>query len=191
MNSQKNSPAVSPGATSRWEMTFGDLLTLLLCFFVWLIPFSVQHATEKRHSNQDISEENIVPRNSEGEIAAHGTPFAPSAMRDNQVEVRFAAQDFAENDFSLAPEMKGHLKKQLLSGDYELNSVLVESCAGAENSEPWFDSMQRGLMVRGQLIDAGFRPGALRLRLLGPHCSALRRAGEQETVVLVRVRKSV
>jgi flagellar motor protein MotB len=149
-----------------WFVTFGDLLTLLLCLFVMLIALNKPGPMVKRAESKQIS---CGVGNGCG-VPALGTPLAPEATKESKRQ----SADASEKE--LVVEVTN---EQLQDADpfvcpYDLGigaQVTVETCGdGLNEDSAWFNSLQRALTIRERLILSSIQPDAIAVRALGPEC---------------------
>ena len=154
-NSNKQPPVFSM-KNKLWLVTFGDLLTLLLTFFVMTIALSGQNEAAQAAQNQvnpnDINgiEENIKE---EPLIRLSGTNIAIYKRRTPVREVGLSESDFNTEADELKSEAVKKLKMIISSRKDELSSIRLELCGGSggyATEVSWFKSISRALFIRSQ-----------------------------------------
>ncbi len=174
-----------------WLITFGDLLTLLLCFFIAVITLSgagvksFQDAMEKTASeNNDLVRARYSPsRETEtGTVVANLRQEAKPALVEVQAEGRTILEmTFSEPQLSAGVEPAAEALNRVLTpwtrkDSLKASTADIESCVPLETAAEeaaWSISSARALAVRRQLIDLGFPDSRLRLRSIGSECRRL------------------
>lgn len=158
-----------PGS-SAWLVTFGDLLTLLVCFFITIISHSTFNPADGV---------------AEGVKADSGTAIAilPVETPDSlELSLRFRERDFRANGVRMQVSARRRLKKAVNLEGYALTNGVIESCAkAADHNEEgnWALSVRRAFSLRSQVIDAGLTAEGVALRFLGESCGLLKPAGSR------------
>lgn len=200
------------GLHSSWMLSFGDLLTLLLCFFLCALSFS---PLNPHRGNEAISKQNqqladstastsVVPVALERagtalaklnpEASEFGTLTKPNDS--SELVVNLSESDFIRDAWEPVPNAIDKVKSQVRETSYAVLGVKLESCfpeqARAEEAA-WAGSMSRILSMRGQLIDAGLPAALMRYRPLGPHCEALegQEARPERTVMRITIERGL
>jgi hypothetical protein len=165
-------------------LSFGDLTTLLLCFFVSAISLSPLNPLIPQPQN-DVSSANFEP----------GTSIASSQSRESLTpatrppEFRYLDEQVLETEFdSKGPELteagRARVKERMKLDGYRLVAANILACSGrsAEKSEmkAWQLSSSRILGLRRQLIDVGLKPIRLSHEVLGPDCGVIATQGEPD-----------
>ncbi len=201
----------SPTIQTNWLLSFGDLLTLLLCFFLSVLSLSplnpAYKSPEKGKSKQIVNEPpsteatgaagktsgGIELANSSGTVA--DPSVGSSANNFKQLSVWLTEADFREGNLELLPEAQERLKSQVFGSAYERVSVRIEGCAEVEQGRAeaaWAASLSRILTLRSQMIDAGIPATTLSYRVLGPDCETLRgKEGTEQAVVRIRIEQKL
>ncbi len=167
-------PKKTPKRRTVWLVTFGDLLTLLLCFFLSTVALPL------RTNRQQVADINKTlparsPQNINGaELTTAGTLLAPSREEplgrlketpSREVEIREGF--FDPGSSNLSEEGSRKLKTSPLSAGYKLESAEIQFCADEKRhgrvGEQRF-STGRLLAVRSQLIDTGVPPERVRMK---------------------------
>jgi len=174
-----------------WLITFGDLLTLLLCFFIALITLSgtgyhsFTEAVRDSFSENKALEGEGLDDLSQEDSKSFGTLIAQkeSEPKLGLVEIEtsdatFVELSFRELDLANTEVVAGEaLKRELMpyfSKDYLKSQVAdVEACSAqglSSNMPSWSLAGVRAIQMRRQLIDLGVPAEGLRLRNLGSQC---------------------
>ncbi len=163
-------------AAKSWLVSFGDLLTLLLCLF--LFQFSNSSIKEPQNSSEDgVTHQNDTTELSQG-ISEYGTRHRGTLLAQLEsgtpvIESVFVTDEFILDNHTLRQEGADRLKNVEIPDGYGLEnvSVLTFSC---ESSTPealsWLESTGRALSIQRQLIDAGYDRKQIAVEVLGPHC---------------------
>ncbi|MBN8548945.1 MAG: hypothetical protein J0M12_06495 [Deltaproteobacteria bacterium] len=198
--SSSSSEASGRSIHSNWMLSFGDLLTLLLCFFLSIISFSPLNPAHK--SSEKVDKKQGVTKSKEHEVApapaqtVDGTQLANLEGSDEKttllanmsvvdgLRLWLQESDYAGLGWELGEGAAARLKSQVVRTAYAPKRVTIESCLESTligDETAWAGSISRILSVRSQLIDAGFKPGIFRYRVMGPHCAEIRAGGSGET----------
>lgn len=141
-----------PGDT-HWMVTFGDLLTLLLCFFCAMITLNANNI-------------NILAQSSTAPAA--GTVIAPLMERQwlyfsempSSVEIKVA--------------LLKHQQEHPTLKNAEIADIYVEVCTGSvdkSDQDGWSQSIERALAIKRQLVDDfGLAESRIAVRSLGRLC---------------------
>lgn len=174
---------------ASWWVSFGDLLTLLLCFFLALVGFGTLRisvpatlSNEPGRGNSELGQAKFI---SQGD----GTPFALYESEPVVVSLRYAERDYAADQEMLTAEAAGKLKTEVSKSPYDITAVHVETCAtvpGKGAGHSWLHAMSRGMALRSQVFDAGVSAELITLRVLGGHCEVLG-AGIDEAPVVSQI----
>lgn len=168
---------------SLWLVTFGDLLTLMLCFFLATIslrPLYVSphsSVTERKAETFRTKPDAAVGAETAGTRLA-ATQLEPSVPQPEEIEVSVALTEasFAGSPAYFSRTVRAQLRKAVFTDGYDLRTVTVHACAGNRRyaaGQTASLSVERALRVRGQVIDMGVAPQAVRIRALGRDCAAL------------------
>ncbi|MCB0339681.1 MAG: hypothetical protein KDD53_08755, partial [Bdellovibrionales bacterium] len=153
---------------SNWLVVFGDLLTLLLCFFVSVLTLhpigETKHSKQTSENTAEISSAHSVePDNAE--LEKSGTVIAQLESQEVlKRKVLLSELDFGDAN----EEHRGNLellKNDLIREGYKLRSVQVSVCGhqeGAREELSWYVSMERSVRIKSQLVD--IRPSLMRFR---------------------------
>ncbi|MDZ4785048.1 MAG: flagellar motor protein MotB [bacterium] len=156
---KKNNSLLQSPSTS-WMITFGDLLTLLLCFFISLISFNgtkIKGLVEKRHQNNS------------------GTQIAKIDRETKPRWVSFSSEEVNSD------ALMGILKERILAVSSKKEIVITDSYLEvcSRNDElpaewNWHESMTQALKIKGQIVDSfSLQSESVKVRVLGPNCGAL------------------
>ena len=160
------------GTNRGWILSLGDLLTLLLCFFVSAIAAGYH----KSSSNLSVTTDNDTgfrqPVESEQARTGTGTSIAPFEVV--ATEERLGPESFVGSTvLRLEPSAAARLRSNIESVRMVVG-ITVSSCGGGQESQPqrsWFEALRRGLEVRRQLLDAGVAANRIRLQV-GMRCGS-------------------
>lgn len=161
-----------------WLLSLGDLLTLLLGFFIALIGSSPLNPAV-RSTNSEHSTSNSGGGSSRLSDAEVGTAIAELDMQTPETPVRhvvFGEDDFEAMGMSMRDGVYGSRVSAAIPESYRVSGMLIESCggvSGASGASGWDGAAARALAVRGQAIDSGMDAKLIKVRLLGPDCAAL------------------
>jgi len=187
---------------NHWLVSFGDLLTLLLCFFITILSFGgmkPEGSTDKLGINGGTQVDAAFSRESNDGGNPAGIELA--VLSDREADYKEVTLNFEESDFSQSGEVLTEaalagLKRQVTQDGYTPDRALLQTCADREAGSAeyeWYLSLGRALFLRSQLIDAGISPQALRLRVAGARCEVLRRKQEGPSIaslVTIRMRRN-
>ncbi len=182
----------SAGRPAAWLVSFGDLLTLLLCFVLSLICYG--HFDPKL----TIEQQKAIPASEDIGASAKtsGTPLAKQldkperGMVSAPQEVKTLALTAA--DFADPSTLTGQAEARMhgLTAGEKIKEAGIESCAEASNDDPWFLAMSRALSLRSRLLSLGVAESALRMRIAGSHCSEMRKTAgaDKEAIALITMK---
>lgn len=173
-----------PPSSGNWLLSFGDLLTLLLCFFLAIVALGPLNPRAKAPIAELTSGNNInnFPK---AQLSALGGRSGTALAHNDLAKQGLAGQgarsslEFGESDFSpltqlLTPSAIGRLKTDLLSGTSADQTLLLEVCRRtAELRTPYGAEVgiERALALRRQLSGSDWH-GVLRMRLVDGDCAA-------------------
>lgn len=159
---------VSKGDKVLWLMSFGDLLTLVLAFFVSLIALSpinprvsarVEPGTTIA-SSEDRGHESVPPE---------------SDSETNGLTLYLNAGDFQADRVTLSERAEEKLRTFVNSGSYSVKQVIIATClenvADGRHLE-WNSSTNRLLGLHRQFIDALPMGSRVRLQPWGTSCES-------------------
>jgi hypothetical protein len=169
----------APGARleANWLLSFGDLLTLVLCFFLALIgtgtlTLAPQSGSAPSHA-QGLANLQTPPDSAPGSNR-HGTPLAFDKVRS-----RLA-------DTSLLISLESEWRTRVAALIEEVRpfrfSVTVESCG--TGSDAWTEALENGLEIASFVERHGVE---VRNRVFGARCDLLRAQEHGTAVVRIRV----
>src|SRR5690606_7889922 len=124
-----------------WLVTFGDLLTLLLCLFLSIFAFS-------RHASTS---------------SAPGTDLANTTLKKGTIVVSFADDELKKMNQAALPI---EIERRLGSQKYSVSRMILSTCSSipeSSDSEHWFQSLQSALEVKRQVIDGNFEGAELKI----------------------------
>ena len=162
-------------SAAPWFTTLGDLLTLLLCFFLAVISFTSSEIIERRTNDGATTRmegtsdaPGMLPRKS----YVSGTRVAPQMSRESVV-------DFTEDDFDLSgSEVQERGKKelrQIIKRIKGIKRATILSCSlrGSRSEVNWNLSIALASGILGQIIDAGIDAERVNVQALGPICRGI------------------
>ncbi len=168
----KNSPV-----NSYWLMTFGDLLTLLLCFFVAIVSLS-RHQQDadaeemaKEKKEQLVESIDEVARLTAG--ASHGAEIALDIDNRNLTEVFLEQGDVDPGKQRLTDSGKVVLERAVDLLSYPVKEVVIETCSRQAEANAWHESVSMSLGIQRQIHDMKVGTPAYRVKSVGPHCTSL------------------
>lgn len=188
---------VSDPASPEWLLSFNDLLTLLLCFFLTLLS---KGYVQKSNNEKKPSERNEIGAEQKARLknTTAGTRFAtfeignaPLGIFEEAISptsgqreliMRFRTRDYPREGAALkesaVKRLKLGLKFGVLDRGYEVDQALVETCFdGLQESSQgyyWHVASERALSLGRQVVDAGVKGSTLRLRALGSNCQIVK-----------------
>ena len=146
-----------------WLLSFGDLVTLLLGFFVAIIAYAMQNPPK--------------PAPKPPEAVQPGTTFANIPSGDATLTVRRTArvpeEGFDPVTGELSENWRNTLRAQLNPDDIRITESAVFGCigsSGGEREQRRFAVMGRTLAVTGQVLDMGAPEKSLRVETPGEVC---------------------
>jgi hypothetical protein len=194
------------GSEVAWLVSLGDLLTLLLCFFLAVVSMSPLNPAVEREMKAAQNQSDMVsdaPLPAEGPVqmpdkaamSAAGTPLAKSIHESElagpAVNVEFTASDFPGREFTLMSDAVLKLKREIDANVYPVREVLIESCGGestaGRQASGWNESVRRAFILRGQLIDSRIADSIIKVRLVGGNCKVLNSDGKGEVSARVKL----
>lgn len=160
---------------SNWLLSFGDLLTLVLCFFLALLSSGAVGAR-------------VTGRN---ETAA-GAPPPPAAPGTTIAEVEGGARTSIEKAVLLTPEgASDERARDILNDVLTVSSrhglpVTIEACA-EKVPEAWFAASRRALELRRVVAEELGGGRRILVRVLGNACGEIRTPASPGAVARVTV----
>lgn len=197
------------GRSTSWLVSFGDLLTLLVCFFLSIISFTNIKKQANLAKEAEINQTKAVfhedLKTSNKNIEA-GTQLAVNSDEEikanlivRQVSIGFENGEFEGSKRQLSMLARQRLSLAVSSTSYDNSEAIISSCTealkGKPNQNEWENSKLQALELKRQLIDAGWQgaPQEIRMQILGQQCRELdkdqsERAGKVAFVNIRRVR---
>lgn len=159
-----------------WIVSFGDLLTLLLCFFLLALSLSPLNPAVRRtiNNSETYLDKSVTTKASS---AAPGTPLANSKIEGGDLTLLkydFAPEDFLEPSGALSASGLEKAKRIVVPGGWKVRSVSIELCgpqSGEGASADYSAALNKAMAIRRQLFDAGFERSGLRLSANSEGCS--------------------
>lgn len=177
-------PNQPPPPGSSWLVSFGDLLTLLLCFFIALIVLT-REATPPASAAEPVTPSQLSRIEVPGAVAAlprpPGTTLAANLEEQSRFELLFEEGDFEADGTALSSAARERIENAFAFAAYTPKPVRIVACGGGRGESTdagWLESMQRLLELRSQLLDAGADMGRAELEPAGPYCNRI--GGQQE-----------
>jgi hypothetical protein len=184
-----------------WLITFGDLLTLLLCFFIAQVRLGAGAGS----SISEVSSRDAYAERPTVEPALKpGTALAQRSY-DESVEAlsvqpamlqrshRFLGRELEPAARRHGAGARARITSLFDSRGYEWQSVEVTVCARRvrhDSRSAASISIERAEVIARQLIDSGIPAALVRTRVLGAHCSPMprrsRRAVELQVNTVLR-----
>ncbi|MCO6430370.1 MAG: flagellar motor protein MotB [Deltaproteobacteria bacterium] len=171
--------------SNAWMVSFGDLLTLLLCFFISIIslsPLNPAASSSQDGINASSDGTNLPIEAPQQRITSSGTQLAEvnfisgkAGLPLGEVVLAFSGKDFSPYGGELLGDGQKAIKSLFAEGSYLAGPVVIESCSTefVGGSEIAFEkAARRAASLKRHLIDT--RPAAeFRFRNAGSRCSAL------------------
>jgi hypothetical protein len=155
-------------SSNIWLLSFGDLVTLLLGFFVAIIAFALQNPPKPQMEIKAL----------DGTTIAQDIPN--NASRLSVIEVQLPASSFDQTTGELGGDEAKTLITQLNLSSLKVESVLLESCFEGQSNDREsirFMVMGRALAIASQLVDAGVNAELIQIELPTGVCSKNLQAG--------------
>jgi len=169
---------------SAWYLSFGDLLTLLLAFFITTITLSpLNPASGGRYSAAESGTTIALDP-----LSGSGTRNANIANKTRQLVHFMSSTAFLSHNGDLTPEAQDEIKKLVVAEGYRIERAQIELCQNPNSGtdfDPWLLTESQISGLARQLVDIGVDQQALKLRVLGPHCNALLSPSEESKAKLV------
>jgi hypothetical protein len=169
-----NATETAESSSNQWLVSFGDLLTLLLCFFISV--FALYQPNESNGSSSAITSTATAATT----VATAGTGIAKNELQRlfpfTGFELLFKAEELKEGTDLVRRQLEDLIK----SKGYKHAAVLIEGCSSADgqgNSANWQRAWRRVDWLHRQLIDAGGVPDEVRKRVVGKHCGLISKSG--------------
>lgn len=148
-----------------WLTTFGDLLTLLLCFFVCILSIAPLDETGTAKTASNIAE------------TESGTGLAGTLGSGSEIELLIPEAEYAESLTRVSEKVRNMALLQQKPEDTLIREALIETCFNETEvyeGESWYRSIERSLELQRQLVDAGLDENAVAIRSVGPWCETLK-----------------
>lgn len=176
--------SMDPSDAARdWLVTFGDLLTLLVCFFIATISLGTNGKGE--------TEASATPANAAGEHrAGSGTVLANTSFLREQKVIELRAGDFDSPGGRLSFRAAERVKQAVETIDCSSGTLLVSACAKEDREDQeasWFAALQGAYQVRSHFIDSGVPEDCIGLSIRGPRCETLS-ADSPDAVITAEMR---
>ncbi len=156
----------------NWMLSFGDMLTLILGFFITILSF-------RTYDPQQIKE---IGRQQQ---IQNGTSLAKD-KESPQLTFAFTEKDYQQNAAEEVSGVAELINQRIKTVTYKVTGASIETCddrtEGLEG-QSWFNAMGRSLALHRQVIDAGIAPELVKVRSTGPWCSVLRKLPADEQLV--------
>jgi|GEM_PF-3208423 len=175
---------LEPAPKARWFVTFGDLLTLLLCFFIAIISQTSNNPPDMSKNNQSeraVESSKQVLIDGPIEQPTGGTQFANLTLRGTawrgltaelETVLELRRTDFTELN-QVSPEVLKQLDGLNNIGPSAGMTKRIEVCVSGVQQSSWQQAQQRAESLARQINDAGFGALASEIVVLGPYCERL------------------
>ena len=159
---------------TEWLVSFGDLLTLLLCFILSLVCYGhikpipnndLTSLNDSKIKNPSVTKSNHIQSHKVGTALALNREQEPKKKQFSE-KLFFVATDFSESG-ELTPKAKAQLADFLATR--ETGQVLVRSCS----EDAWHGALQYALVLRKELFKGDLERKRLQVELLGGNCIKL------------------
>lgn len=189
-----------------WLVSFGDLLTLLLCFFLAIVsmsPLNPHVSSNKKTDSSATYAKNIRPPEVIAENMNDGITLALSLAEEvngapiTEFQEHWLKEtDFVDQGMHLMPEKLKMIKKLVVESNYLLRNVEIETCEKPpltkirEHGSP---GLERGLNIRRQVLDVASvsDPSAIRVSVVRGECSELSSESNGKLSAVVRVFRDI
>lgn len=189
-------PRAAEGFSSpNWLVTFGDLLTLLVCLFLCTMSASRQNVSEKK--TQPSKNIEVISREGSktGDALSAGTPLAQHRKGPSSHLMKsgrsFTLDGFGASGTTLTPSSEREIDLLVSSGGYPVSDVLIESCSSGDQGIAEGAEIERALAMRSRCIDTGIPARLLRIRNFGSSCGVIRAGVEGATARSVVARMTI
>ena len=152
-----------------WSVTFADLLTLLLCFFLVTASQSRREGATPEGNNLEVpivlpASEVRASLRSSGTLVAHLPGMA--LPRTGEVTVPFGPESLASSGAELLPAALEDVLERVGAGSYRPFRVTLRPCTGGA------EEVSANLLVGlwRQVVDAGALPDETRIEVAGAGC---------------------
>lgn len=175
---------LNPTESANWMISFGDLLTLLVCFFMAMLQLG---QTRKPSDIQDKSpsQQSLTLQPQSGTVLA---PIGRSPHQSAKYPTVIGEVVTTSNDYVWGtPELNAVGVGRLRAESWNEDGVVeIESCGVGPRS--WQEARSRAFGLRRLLLEAGVGPESITLRVVGPNCQSLKIMSPTTGVVLGAVR---
>lgn len=173
---------------NAWMVSFGDLLTLMLCFILSLISYGHIKPLEEVPKKQE-NPSNISELDKKDEVSINKHPFgAEIASYKEEDTDRFEGErlDLVSADF-VDDVLGAEAKDKLLTfiNDNQHEGVVIRSCAELGG---WYEALRQAFTVRKALLVNKLPRSQLQIELLGDACENIRDKDKSEVVVRVELK---
>lgn len=162
-----------PGTVTRgWLISFGDLLTLLLCFFLSIIglgPLNPNHKTPNNNATSRNHDSKYALATVAGSLNRDGIGIASSSSEqevDGVAITTLSQLDISNRDFPLEPHIVAKIQEQSVVKASAEMMLSVEICRTAVKEESLLSVISA---LDRQIIDTGWSAG-FRLRIVESPC---------------------
>ena len=150
-----------PSGISSWSVTFADMVTLILAYFIAILT-----------TTSTANTANLPSLTAESKDASSGTPLAAhqgsEPIEDPTQRLSFAAPDVNLLTGELRPDAEKRLKEFVMSIRYLNAQVTLGACEGLVG--PGVPAAQE-VALRRQILDAGVPANKVGLSVLPISCS--------------------
>lgn len=174
-------------AKGIWLITFGDVLTLLLCF----VLISSNGLDINKHSNSAVryrkSSEKMNKISSSSLHKYVGIPIAHYEGEENYDEHFILFEDGDDlSEINLPPLLKSELSSGFYK-DSKVKKIEVEVCFQPNLGEIWFNNLNLSSGIQRQLFDLGITADLLKFQMLGDRCSLIQGSSHESAIGRIRV----
>ncbi len=161
------------------SVTFGDILTLILSFFVLMVSLDQFKLLKGAATPTESGSSSGLLK---AELNPDGTLLAYLG-KDGSLPIKGWWFDAPTADALLTSEVAGARE-----GDLVIRGRLVAvACSRATTADPWKVSEDRALKMFSLLQSLGVRRESIGLHVLGPHCDGLGSKIPHEAVMAVKL----
>ncbi len=173
----------SKAPEEMWLLGFGDLSTLILCFFLALLISSPVNPAYRRGNSQLGVEPGDGPFEAQAKIETvfsdsvkPGTELA-KPISDESYKELILLRSYYDEEMNIASLLQKSVLNGIDLGVYEVSELSIETCSpneGIPKETDWYLSLSNALSTRRQLVDAGIRSKVIEVGVLGPWCEVLK-----------------
>lgn len=176
-----------------WLISFGDLLTLLLCLFI--ANYQTVREPQSRSDSvtiQNHSEKSNIAQNEAKTIQkmTSGTHIAKLPVNRSNEELLFFESDFEVESGKLTDLALQRIELLEIPEGYEVETLHLRLCSRTAEGLSWHETTKRALALQGQLIDTAFGKQPISFEPLGADCDALQVHGKGNPVAVLTLRNS-